>query len=295
MHPKDNAIVMDFFAGSASTGHSVMELNAEDNGLRTFICVTSSENNICQEKAYPRLKNVINGYGKKLGLTHNNLRYYKTKFVPRDKSPKNLRELMKLSTDMLCIHNDAYIEKPFAGKNINKNLARYFESNDGQKRMLVIYFEDAIPAIVQLIKLNQEAMAKQAQTDSTLKKQTDGSQKKQATKLMVYVFSANGYAFDDEFEDVSDFVELCAMPDALLNAYRRVLPKRKPQLLEELQQEAENAGVSDAMMERREQDLFGFDQVHDEAKMAASEIKDHRNLNLDAANNESFNKEGGAE
>ncbi len=196
---------------------------------------------------------------------------------------------------MLCIHNDAYIEKPFAGKNINKNLARYFENNDGSKRMLVIFLEDAIPAIVQLIKLNQEAMTEQAQVDSTLKVQTSGTQKKQANKLMVYVFSANGYAFDDEFEDVSDFVELCAMPDALLNAYRRVLPKRKPQLLEELQEEEENAEVSDAMMERREQDLFGFNQLHDEVKMAASEIKDQRNLGFDEENNEPFNKEGGAE
>lgn len=39
---------------------------------------------------------------------------------------------------------------------------------------------------------------------------------------MIYVFSPNGYAYDDEFEDVADCVSLCAMPDAVLNAYRRV-------------------------------------------------------------------------
>ncbi len=155
---------------------------------------------------------------------------------------------MKLSTDMLCIHNDAYIEKPFAGKNINKNIARYFENNDGSKRMLVIFLEDAIPAIVQLIKQNPVG------------------------KLMVYVFSANGYAFDDEFDDVAEYVELCAMPDALLNAYRRVLPKRKPQLLEDSGEEVESENRT-----AEEMDLFN-EQTYAEA---AREIN--------------FNKEGGAE
>ena len=38
MHPNNKGIILDFFAGSASTAHSVMELNSEDLGLRTFIC-----------------------------------------------------------------------------------------------------------------------------------------------------------------------------------------------------------------------------------------------------------------
>ncbi|MCP6547505.1 site-specific DNA-methyltransferase, partial [Klebsiella pneumoniae] len=32
-----NAIVMDFFAGSGTTGHAIMELNSLDNGNRNFI------------------------------------------------------------------------------------------------------------------------------------------------------------------------------------------------------------------------------------------------------------------
>lgn len=167
------------------------------------------------------------------GLTHNNLRYYKTKFVPRDKTTKNLRDLMTLSTDMLCIRNDAYTEKPFAGKNIDKNIARYFESSNGKKRMLVIFREEAIAAIVELIKQVCEDDA----------------------KYLVYVFSPNCYAYDDEFEDVADQVELCALPDAILNAYRRVLPKRKPQLLSdalsEFAQEEENGNMlAEGVMQR---------------------------------------------
>lgn len=216
--------VLDFFAGSGTTLHATMQLNAEDGGHRKCILVTNNENGICENVTYERNRRVIQGYttpkGEDVpGLTRNNLRYYKTKFVPRDKSPKNLRRLMELSTDMLCIHNDTYIEKTFAGKRINNKIARYFESNDGSKRILVIYLDEAIQAMVELIK-----------REATMKK----------AKLMVYVFSPNGYAYDDDFEDVADKVKLCAIPDAILNAYRRVLSKRKPQYLKEALEEMEH-------------------------------------------------------
>jgi len=41
-HDKD-ALVMDFFAGSGTLGHAVMELNQEDNGNRKFILVQLPE------------------------------------------------------------------------------------------------------------------------------------------------------------------------------------------------------------------------------------------------------------
>lgn len=39
MHPKKDIKVLDFFAGSGTTGHAVMELNKEDGGSRSFILV----------------------------------------------------------------------------------------------------------------------------------------------------------------------------------------------------------------------------------------------------------------
>lgn len=252
---KDSTI-LDFFAGSGTTLHATMQLNAEDGGHRRCILATNNENGICENVTYERNRRVIQGYitpkGEKVpGLTRNNLRYYKTKFVPRDKSPKNLRNLMALSTDMLCIHNDTYSEKPFAGKNINNKIARYFESNDGTKRMLVIYRAEAIQALVEL-----------------MKEEFKNAERKENGKLMVYVFSPNGYAYDDEFEDVADCVSLCAMPDAVLNAYRRVLPKkRQAQLLEDVAEETDSEART-----VEESDLFQ-NQTY---TMAASEIKDNR-------------------
>ena len=248
--------VLDFFAGSGTTLHATMQLNAEDGGHRQCILVTNNENGICENVTYERNRRVIQGYttpkGEKVpGLTRNNLRYYKTKFVSRDKSPKNLRNLMALSTDMLCIHNDAYIEKPFAGKNINNKIARYFESNDGTKRMLVIYRAEAIQALVEL-----------------MKQEFKNAESKENGKLMVYVFSLNGYAYDDEFEDVADYVSLCAMPDAVQNAYRRVLPKkRQAQLLDDIAEETDSEART-----VEESDLFQ-NQTY---TIAASEIKDNR-------------------
>ena len=59
---KTNATVLDFFAGSGTTGHAVLELNKEDGGNRNFILCTNNENNICEEVTYQRLSKVINGY-----------------------------------------------------------------------------------------------------------------------------------------------------------------------------------------------------------------------------------------
>ncbi len=39
-----NSLILDFFSGSASTAHAVMELNAEDDGNRKFIMVQFPEN-----------------------------------------------------------------------------------------------------------------------------------------------------------------------------------------------------------------------------------------------------------
>lgn len=57
-----DSIVLDFFAGSGTTGQAVHELNKEDDGQRQFILVNNNEksdklpNGICHQVAYPRLE-----------------------------------------------------------------------------------------------------------------------------------------------------------------------------------------------------------------------------------------------
>jgi adenine-specific DNA-methyltransferase len=83
-----------------------------------------------------------------------------------------MRELVNASTDLLCIKNDIYSGAIFAGKKLNAKIARYFD--DGKKRMLVIYDERAIAAIV----------------PNMIKTMPDGPK-----IIDIYTFSPSRYAF----------------------------------------------------------------------------------------------------
>ena len=212
--------VLDFFAGSGTTLHATIKQNAEDGGHRRCILVTNNENNICEDVTYERNKRVIEGYTKPNGeevdgLTHNTLRYYKTDFVGRERSSQNMRQLVYAATDLLCIKEDLYNEvKQFGSLKLKSSVTRYFEGKD--KRMLVIYNELAVPAIAEEI----------AKMDFS-------------GKVKIYVFAPGNYAYDDEFYEVQNKVELCALPAAIYNAYQKVLPKRKTKLLDGVQEETE--------------------------------------------------------
>lgn len=51
-----NSIVMDFFAGSGTVGHAVVDLNREDSGNRTFILISNNESNICKNVTVKRME-----------------------------------------------------------------------------------------------------------------------------------------------------------------------------------------------------------------------------------------------
>lgn len=200
--------ILDFFAGSGTTLHATMQLNAEDGGHRQCILVTNNENGICENVTYERNKRVICGYttpkGEQVaGLTGNTLRYYKTDFVPREPNNRNKRNLVAAATDLLCIKNDVYQEQSvFGGHKLKPAAARYFD--DGRTQMLIIYNELAVDAFVRVI----------------AGMEVDG-------RIKVYVFSNNRYAYADNFESVADKVEVCALPAAIYDAYQKVLKPRK--------------------------------------------------------------------
>ena len=92
--------ILDFFAGSGTTGHAVMKLNAEDGGNRKFILCTNNENNICRDVTYERIKRVIDKEEYAASL-----KYYKVDYVPisnrlyyeyADELLKHIRELVEL-------------------------------------------------------------------------------------------------------------------------------------------------------------------------------------------------------
>jgi adenine-specific DNA-methyltransferase len=152
---------------------------------------------------------VINGYKtpkgvEVAGLKANTLRYYKTDFISRDRTQKNMRDLVKAATDLLCIKENMYQETKIEcnGKTLRKDFARRF--SEDSKEMIIIYEPAVIKYIVEELKAWDEKEF-----------------------IKIYVFSEGRYAYDDDFKEVLNIVTLCALPDAIYQAYKRVLPRRK--------------------------------------------------------------------
>ena len=158
IHKKEKSIILDFFAGSGTTGHAVLEMNKNDGGNRQFILVTNNENGIAEEICFPRIKHVIEGYDFS-GTTKNVL--YEEKL--------NIRKLKKI---------DSILEKYETIKREQKerydeiksefkdNTIRLIGLNKNQTRMkglggnLKYYKTDFVPA--ESTDLNKEKLTKQS-------------------------------------------------------------------------------------------------------------------------------------
>lgn len=203
MHPSKNAVVLDFMAGSGTTGHAVLETNNEDGGNRQFILCTNNEeidNNgntikhkICSDICYPRLKKVIKGYvnthGKKVSGLGGNLRYYVCDFVEAEPTDRNKHKLVNESTEMLCIHENAFeLVQESEDYKIFKNTHKYLG---------IIFHEDAIAEYKKAIR-------------------------KIKGRFNTYVFSMTDDPHTAEFADMKNKVKLCAIPEVILKVYREI-------------------------------------------------------------------------
>ena len=201
-----NSTILDFFAGSGTTMHAVMQLNKEDGGHRQCILVTNNENSICENVTYERNKRVINGYTKPNGewvegLHDNNLRYYKVGFVPRDKDLRFVTSFAISSVNTLCIKHGVYAEQPqFGSLQCEAKRLRYFD--DGVRRFLVILDPELVGDII--------AQLQQAEYDG---------------RMPVYVFTTGSYPYTDDFGQVSDRVELFPYPTCIYGACEQVMPR----------------------------------------------------------------------
>lgn len=97
---KDDSIVLDFFAGSGTTGHSVMKFNKDFNKQLQYILATNNQNDICKEITYERLKRAIEKEHYSASL-----KYYKVDYIPisnklyyeyADELLKHIKELVEL-------------------------------------------------------------------------------------------------------------------------------------------------------------------------------------------------------
>ena len=105
-----DSIILDFFAGSGTTGHAVLAHNAaHTDSRRKFILCTNNENNICRNVTYERIKRVIEREGYAASL-----KYYRIDYVPineqlyyeyADKLLRHVRELVELENGVNFIEN----------------------------------------------------------------------------------------------------------------------------------------------------------------------------------------------
>jgi len=173
-----SSTILDFFAGSGTTGHAVLELNKEDGGNRQFLLCTNngdekSEHKIASDICYPRVQKIMEGYinkkkEKTIGLG-GNLRYLKTAFIDKKKNKDEMKfKITSASTEILCLKEGVFdvvdevgddyapIYKIVRGNTQNgpKVMGIYFNVDDQKldemRKKLLKYEEDKIAYIFAL-------------------------------------------------------------------------------------------------------------------------------------------------
>lgn len=191
LYERKDAIILDYFAGSGTTGHAVLLLNKKDKGQRGFILCTNNENKIAEDVCYPRIKKVIKGHKDYSDITGipASLKYFRTDFVDADPTDKNKKKLTKMATEMLCLKEGTF------QKITNKKAFKIYKNTNHYTG--IIFDQIAIQDF-------KEAIFKMK------------------GKFSVYVFSLGDDSFEDEFKDIKQKVKLSPIPEVILRVYRRI-------------------------------------------------------------------------
>ena len=202
-----NAIVLDYFAGSGTTGHAILKLNKSGANRQVILCTNNEEygsngekvkHKICSDVCYPRLSKTIKGYKtvekEKIEGLGGSLKYYRIAFVG-EHSVLNTNDKDKLllahnATELLAIAENTL-------EAVTKN--DHFEIFENEGRYTAIYFKESFDKF-----------------DDFTKKVL--SLKKPTT---VYIFSWENNPLVDEFEDNQN-VTVKTIPEPILEIYRRI-------------------------------------------------------------------------
>lgn len=201
---RPQANILDFFAGSGTTGHAVLEMNKVDGGKRKFILCTNNENNngngtggIAESVCYPRIKNVIKGYkdkkNEKVAGLGGNLFYYKTDLVNIEKIHKIPDEAKIRVTyeagEMIAVREDTLNE-------VERN--EWWQIFEGKGRITAIYFKEDKSKLGELI---------------------EKLEKKNAP-VAIYIFSWGKNEYKGEYSSVNIRVE--DIPEPILEVYKEI-------------------------------------------------------------------------
>ncbi len=191
------SIVLDFFAGSGTTGHAVLELNKEDGGNRKFILCTNNESNIAEEVTYERLKRVIRGYknkkGEKIEALGGNLSYYKTDLVDIEKlqriSDESKIKVTYQAGEMIAIRENTLSE-------VDKN--DWWQIFENEEKKTAIYFKEDKSKLLELIKLLE----------------------KEDKSTVLYIFGWGKNEYKNEYSSKNIKVE--DIPEPIIEVYKEI-------------------------------------------------------------------------
>ena len=194
---KKDITVLDFFAGSGTTGQAVLELNKKDKGNRKFILCTNNENGICENVTYQRIKNSICGC-KNFESLGGALRYYKTEFVDYAGTRDQLYyDLTEKCIPMLCVKSDTY-------ELIEKNKEYIIYSNKDKTDYSCVYFD-----------IFGESYDKFIEKVKNIKEHKN-----------LYIFSLSEYVNEENFKGISNY-NIEPIPYKILNLYKNVVKMSK--------------------------------------------------------------------
>ena len=190
-----DAVVLDFFAGSGTTGQAVLQLNKEDSGARQFILCTNDEEGIASKVCLPRLTTVIQGRPGKgedvaSGLKAN-LRHMKVSLSEFDGTDSSKRELTTHAVSLLCLKEGIFDEV-----RIEPSFSVFCR---GSRKLLVLFDEDSIPEVHQILEADPDSI------------------------FLIYVFSLANDDLRENWLAYGDRVKSKPVPQAILNAYFRTL------------------------------------------------------------------------
>lgn len=188
----ENPIILDYFAGSGTTGDAVLQLNDEDEGNRQFILITNNEQNICEEVTYPRLQKIINGFedsaGNVIASKEANLRYLKVESLAKTRNPDEMKiRIAERIVPILCVKEMVFDKE--------KSISESFSIFKSDKKVIGIY--------------NSFDLSDLEKFKSSLSKYSDLPKK-------AYLFTFDDEALADElFDDMPD-VALEPIPQKIL-------------------------------------------------------------------------------
>ena len=216
-----DAKILDFFAGSGTTAHAVLDLNRDDNGQRQFILCTNNELNektekdfekrgikkgspeyeregICQKVCYPRIEKVIKGYkDPKSNLVEGlkgNLRFFKTEFIDVDHvaavSDEQRIRLTYGAGEMIALRENTFDE-------VEKN--EWWQIFTSGKKYTAIYFKEDKTKLNGLV----EKLSKHKE------------------KVALYIFSWGKNEYKSEFSEYKN-IKILDIPEPIIEVYKGI-------------------------------------------------------------------------